>query len=70
MYIYIGTIEVILRTSDGGRFPGFSATVVCVSTTLLPQTAGKNLVHITERPEKHNNSKCLIRASKVYSVVV
>ncbi|XP_064386804.1 uncharacterized protein LOC135335283 isoform X4 [Halichondria panicea] len=30
-----GTVEVILRTSEDGRFPGFSAAVVCVSTALL-----------------------------------
>ncbi|XP_064406058.1 uncharacterized protein LOC135351076 [Halichondria panicea] len=37
-----GTIEVILRTSDRGRFPGFSATVVCVSTGLLAMTGNDN----------------------------
>ena len=44
MYVHmqcLGTIEVILRTSDSRRFPGFSATVVCVSTTLLSRATGK-----------------------------
>ena len=39
--MYAGTIEVTLRTSDKGRFPGFAANVVCVSTTRLSQIAGK-----------------------------
>ena len=30
-----GTVEVILRTSEDGHFPGFSAAVVCVNTALL-----------------------------------
>ncbi len=33
--ITAGTVEVVMRTSDMGRFPGFSAAVVCVSTKLL-----------------------------------
>ncbi len=33
--ITAGTVEVVLRTSDTQRFPGFSGSVVCVNTSLL-----------------------------------
>lgn len=35
-----------MRTSDRERFPGFSATVVCVDTALLQQFSGKLILII------------------------
>ncbi len=38
--ITAGTVEVVMRTSDMRRFPGFSAAVVCVSNKLLRRLNG------------------------------
>ncbi len=38
--ITAGTVEVVMRTSDMRRFPGFSAAVVCASNKLLRRLDG------------------------------
>ncbi|XP_064406055.1 complement receptor type 1-like isoform X3 [Halichondria panicea] len=52
-----GTIEVILRTSDRGRFPGFEATVVCVSTDLLAMTGNGNSGGQSSNPRQFINAR-------------
>ena len=38
--MHAGIVEVVMRTSDMRRFPGFTAAVVCVSTELLGRLDG------------------------------
>ncbi len=40
--ITAGTVEVVMRTSETVRFPGFSASVVCVNTSLLMPNSTAN----------------------------
>jgi len=30
---YSGNLDILLRTSEQGRFPGFRAVVICIPTT-------------------------------------
>ena len=57
--LHIGTIEVTLRTSDTARYPGFTATVVCVSSQLLGKDRPKLTDQITSKRMVPSDNDCM-----------